>query len=37
VDREFARRNLTAGLLFGAIAAAVFGLSFVVAILYIAQ
>jgi hypothetical protein len=37
VDREIARRNLTAGLVVASIAAAVFGLAFVVAILYIAQ
>jgi hypothetical protein len=37
VDRETARRNLASGLIFGAIAAGVFGLAFVVASLYIAQ
>jgi hypothetical protein len=37
VDREIARRNLTTGLLVGAVAAGVFALSFIAAILYIAQ
>jgi hypothetical protein len=37
VDREIARRNLTAGLLAGGIAAAVFALCFVAAMLYIAS
>ena len=37
VDRETARRNMTAGLVAGGIAAAVFALSFVVALLYIAS
>jgi hypothetical protein len=37
VDREIARRNVTAGLLAGGIAAAVFALCFVVAMLYIAS
>jgi sugar phosphate permease len=36
MDRESARRGMAAGLWAGAIAAAVFGLSFVVALLYIA-
>jgi len=36
VDRETARRNLTAGLLYGGIAAAVFALCFIASILYIA-
>jgi hypothetical protein len=37
VDRETARRNMTAGLVAGGLAAAVFALSFIVALLYIAQ
>jgi hypothetical protein len=37
VDRETARRNLSGGLLFASIAVAVFGLTFIVAMLYIAQ
>jgi len=37
MDRETARRNMSAGLLAGGIAAAVFALSFVVAVLYIAS
>jgi hypothetical protein len=37
VDRETARRNMSAGLVAGGVAAAVFALSFVVALLYIAQ
>ena len=37
VDRETARRNMTAGLVAGGIAAGVFALSFVVAVLYIAS
>jgi hypothetical protein len=37
VDRELARRRLRAGFTAGAFAAAVFALSFVVAILYIAH
>jgi hypothetical protein len=37
VDRELARRNIGAGLLAGGIAAAVFALAFVVALLYIAS
>jgi hypothetical protein len=36
MDRESARRNMTAGMLAGGLAAAVFGLSFIVALLYIA-
>jgi hypothetical protein len=36
VDRETARTNMGAGLLAGGIAAAVFALCFVVAMLYIA-
>jgi hypothetical protein len=37
VDRDLARRNLGAGLMAGGIAAAVFALCFLVAILYIAS
>jgi hypothetical protein len=37
VDRETARRNISGGLLAGAIAAAVFALCFVAAMLYIAS
>ena len=37
VDRETARRNMSAGLVAGGFAAAVFALCFVVALLYIAQ
>jgi hypothetical protein len=37
VDREQARANLSAGLLAGGIAAAIFALSFVAAVLYIAS
>jgi hypothetical protein len=37
VDRETAKRNLTAGLVAGGIATAVFALSFVAALLYIAS
>jgi hypothetical protein len=37
VDRETARRNMSAGLVAGGFAAAVFALSFVVALLYIAH
>jgi hypothetical protein len=37
VDRETARRTMSAGLLAGGIAAGVFALSFVVAVLYIAS
>ena len=36
MDRETARRNMGAGLLAGGIAASVFALCFVVALLYIA-
>jgi hypothetical protein len=36
VDRETAKRNIRAGLLAGGIAAGVFALCFVVAVLYIA-
>jgi hypothetical protein len=37
VDRESARKNMSAGLVAGGFAAAMFALSFVVALLYIAQ
>jgi hypothetical protein len=37
VDRETARKNMTAGLVAGGLAAAVFALSFVAAVLYIAS
>jgi hypothetical protein len=37
MDRETARKNMSAGLFAGALAAGVFGLCFVVALLYIAQ
>jgi hypothetical protein len=37
VDRETARRNIGAGLLAAALAAGVFALCFVVAVLYIAS
>jgi hypothetical protein len=37
VDRETARKNMSAGLLAGGLAAAVFALAFVAALLYIAQ
>jgi hypothetical protein len=37
VDRERARSNIAAGLLAGGIAAAVFALAFVAAVLYIAS
>jgi hypothetical protein len=37
VDRETAKRNLTAGLLAGGIATAIFALSFVAAFFYIAS
>jgi hypothetical protein len=37
VDRETSRRDMTAGLLAGGIAAAVFALCFIVAVLYIAS
>jgi hypothetical protein len=37
MDRETARRNLTAGLMAGGIAAAVFALCFLAAMLYIAS
>jgi hypothetical protein len=37
VDRETARANMSAGLLAAGIAAGVFALSFVVAVLYIAS
>jgi hypothetical protein len=37
VDRETARRNMTAGLVAGGFAAAVFALCFIVALLYVAH
>jgi hypothetical protein len=37
VDRETARRNMVGSLVAGGFAAAVFALSFVVALLYVAQ
>jgi hypothetical protein len=37
MDRESARRNISAGLVAGGFAAAVFALCFVAAFLYIAQ
>jgi hypothetical protein len=37
VDRETARKTMSAGLVAGGFAAAMFALSFVVALLYIAQ
>jgi hypothetical protein len=37
MDRELARKNISAGLLAGGFAAAVFALCFLAAILYIAQ
>jgi hypothetical protein len=37
VDRETARRNMAAGLLAGGIAASVFALCFIAAVLYIAS
>jgi hypothetical protein len=37
VDRETARKSMSAGLVAGGFAAAMFALSFVVALLYIAQ
>ena len=36
MDRERARANISSGLLFGAIAVAMFGLAFYVAVLYLA-
>jgi hypothetical protein len=36
MDRETARRNISAGLAAGGLAAAIFALSFVAALLYIA-
>jgi hypothetical protein len=36
MDRETARRNISAGLTAGGLAAAIFALSFVAALLYIA-
>jgi hypothetical protein len=37
MDRETARRSLSGGLLLASIALAIFGLSFIAAMLYIAQ
>jgi hypothetical protein len=37
MDRETARKNMSAGLVAGALAASVFALCFVAALLYIAQ
>lgn len=37
MDRDLARKNMSAGLVAGGIAAAVFALCFVAAFLYIAQ
>jgi hypothetical protein len=37
VDRETSRRTMTAGLVAGGLATAVFALSFIVALLYIAH
>ena len=37
VDRETARRNMTAGLVAGGFAAGIFALCFIVALLYIAH
>jgi hypothetical protein len=37
MDRETARHNMTAGLVAGGFAAAIFALTFVVAFLYVAQ
>jgi hypothetical protein len=37
VDRETAKKNMSAGLVAGGFAAAIFALAFVVAFLYIAQ
>jgi hypothetical protein len=37
MDRELARKNMRAGLVAGGLAAAVFALAFVAALLYIAQ
>jgi hypothetical protein len=37
MDRETARRNMGAGLVAAGFAAAIFALSFVVALLYVAQ
>jgi len=37
VDRETAKRNVSAGLLAGGIAASIFALTFVAAMLYIAS
>jgi hypothetical protein len=37
VDRDLAKRNIATGLVAGGFAAAIFALSFVVALLYVAQ
>ena len=37
MDRQTAKSNMTAGLVAGGVAAAIFALSFVVAVLYIAS
>jgi hypothetical protein len=37
VDRETARKNMSGGLVAGGIAAAIFALSFIVAMLYVAS
>jgi hypothetical protein len=37
VDRETARKNMSAGLFAGGFAAAIFALAFIAALLYIAQ
>jgi hypothetical protein len=37
MDRETARRHMTGGLVAGGFAAAIFALTFVVALLYVAQ
>jgi hypothetical protein len=37
VDRDLAKRNMSAGLIAGGIAAAVFALAFVAAVLYVAS
>ena len=37
MDRETAKSNMTAGLVAGGLAAAIFALSFVIAVLYIAS
>ena len=37
MDRQTAKSNMTAGLIAGGVAAAIFALSFIVAVLYIAS